>query len=374
MRRAVPGGELPPDACATLDRLLDELPAWGCFLHELCGSPLEDRIVGVAEPLLAGNDEIAAALDARGLPSRRAWAPGMVFDTKLAPAELSIFSFGMAHKLPVAHYVRLRELLEADGRSYALYFSNASHETATIGDEERVFAAMRELFPRNLFFLGHLSDVAIYNWMRDTTFFAAFFRDGARANNTSIASAMEHGAVVITNLDEHSPPALRHRGNVIDLNRAEGLPSDPLEFGRLSVRAIETARERDWDALVQIVSAKAAVVRGPKARRASRPRRRAPRRRSAPSASKPPSPRSASLAAVTTKRPESARRTVAMRPWTRTVASTDSSYSCSSHSAAGRFSATMNVPSCSIVRHSGSANHKESVPSAVTRHLTSESG
>ena len=254
--------ELPPDTCEVLDRLLDELPAWGCFLHELSGAPLEDRIVSAAEPLLAGNDEIGAALDARGIPSRRAWAPGMVFDTRrFAPAELTIFSFGMAHKLPVAHYVRLRELLESDGRSYALYFSNASHETATIEDEEQVFAAMRELFPRNLFFLGHLSDVAISNWMRDTTFFAAFFRDGARANNTSIASAMEHGAVVVTNLDEHSPPELRHLDNVIDLNRAERLPDDPLAFGRLSVRAIETARERGWDALVQMVSAEAAVVR-----------------------------------------------------------------------------------------------------------------
>ena len=255
-------GELGPDACASLDRLLDELDAWGCFLHELCGSPLEDRIAGAAEPLLAGNDEIGAALDARGLANRRAWAPGMVFDTRpFSPAELTIFSFGMAHKLPVAHYVRLRELLERDGRSYALYFSNASHETATIEDEERVFAAMREVFPRNLFFLGHLSDVAIYNWMRETTFFAAFFRDGARANNTSIASAMEHGAVVITNLDEHSPPVLRHLDSVIDLNRAEGLPADPLILGRLSVRAIETARERDWDALVRIASAQPAPTR-----------------------------------------------------------------------------------------------------------------
>lgn len=255
-------GELPPDAGAGVEKLLDELPAWGCFMHDLCGSSLEDRIVATAEPLLVANDEIGAALDARGIANRRAWAPGMVFDTRpFAPAELTIFSFGMAHKLQVAHYVRLRELLEADGRSYALYFSNASHETATIDDEERTFAAMRELFPRNLFFLGHLSDVAVYNWVRETTFFAAFFRDGARSNNTSIASAMEHGAVVITNLDEHSPPTLRHLDNLIDLNRADSLPHDPLEFGRLSVRAIETARERDWDALVQIVSAESALRR-----------------------------------------------------------------------------------------------------------------
>jgi len=58
---------------------------------------------------------------------------------------------------------------------------------------------------------------------------------------------------VITNLDEHSPPVLCHLDNVIDLNRADRLPDDPLVLGRLSVRAIETARARGWDALVGIV-------------------------------------------------------------------------------------------------------------------------
>jgi len=72
-----------------------------------------------------------------------------------------------------------------------------------------------------------------------------------RANNTSVASAMERGAVVITNLDEHSPAELRHMDNVIDLQQTDALPFDPLVLGRISVRAMETRRELGWDALVK---------------------------------------------------------------------------------------------------------------------------
>ena len=61
---------------------------------------------------------------------------------------------------------------------------------------------------------------------------------------------MDHGAVVITNLDEHSPHGLAHMANVIDINRCEELPSDPLVLKRLSLRAMETGRERGWDRLV----------------------------------------------------------------------------------------------------------------------------
>ena len=99
---------------------------------------------------------------------------------------------------------------------------------------------MREIFPRRLYFMGHLSDVAVYNQLLDTTFFAAFFRDGARANNTSLASAMEHGAVVITNLDEHSPPELRHMDNVIDIERCDELPDGPAD-----AQAHQRARDGD---------------------------------------------------------------------------------------------------------------------------------
>ena len=108
---------------------------------------------------------------------------------------------------------------------------------------------MHELFP-SLYFLGNLSDVAVYNRLRESTFFAAFFDRGVRANNTSVAAAMETGAVVITNLDELSPPEYVHGENVIDIERCDQLPTDPAVLDAMRARAVETAAKRGWDALV----------------------------------------------------------------------------------------------------------------------------
>ena len=76
---------------------------------------------------------------------------------------------------------------------------------------ESVFEEMHEIFP-SLYFLGNLSDVAVYNQLREATFFAAFFPRGVRANNTTVAAAMETGAVVITNLDALLAPRVRPPG------------------------------------------------------------------------------------------------------------------------------------------------------------------
>ena len=88
---------------------------------------------------------------------------------------MTVFSFGMAHKVRADMFRRLRGLLDAlRGRSYEVYVSAANHETATLEDAEAVFAEMREVFP-GFYFLGNLSDVAVYNELRRATFFAAFF-------------------------------------------------------------------------------------------------------------------------------------------------------------------------------------------------------
>lgn len=226
------------------------------FLHEYTGLAIEDHLVDRASAIFCGNDEIEARLAGRGATLLTAWAPGLIDDLRrFEPAEISVFSFGMAHKLRTDMFARLRALLEDSGRAYTVHLSNATHAAATQDDALSIFEEMRAIFPRGLYFLGELSDVAVYNQLLETTFFAAFFRDGVRANNTSIASAMEHGAVVITNLDEHSPAYLRHMDNVIDLERCSELPFDPLVLKRISVRAMETARERDWSRLVDVVRA-----------------------------------------------------------------------------------------------------------------------
>ena len=45
--------------------------------------------------------------------------------------ELSVFTFGMAHKIRVPLYRRLRDLLDATGKTYSVYVSTALHENTS---------------------------------------------------------------------------------------------------------------------------------------------------------------------------------------------------------------------------------------------------
>ena len=242
--------ELGPTELAELSKLLETDSSWEIFLHVYDGLPLEADLVSRATRVHCGNHEVYA--DARTLnPSCQIlWSPGLILDERVfSKTEISVFSFGMAHKIRTDLFRRLRDLLDGSGCSHALYVSAANHETTRMRDAQLIFDELHEIFPA-LFFLGNLSDVAIFNYLRTSTFFATFFIGGARANNGSVAAAMEKGAVVITNLDEHSPPELVHMDNVIDVNQCRELPLDPLVLSRISLRAMETGRERGWDRLV----------------------------------------------------------------------------------------------------------------------------
>ena len=220
------------------------------YLHEWAGLDLEREIVERAVRVHCGNLEIHEQVRGLNAEVDDVWTPGLLVDRRdYEQAELSVFSFGMAHKIQTERFRRLRELLDASGRSYSVYVSAANHETSSLEDAEAVFRDMHEVFP-SLYFLGNLSDVAVHNQLRTATFFAAFFPQGVRANNTTVAAAMETGAVVITNLDGHSPPEYVHMENVVDIGRCDALPADPAVLDGIRARAVETARSRGWDELV----------------------------------------------------------------------------------------------------------------------------
>jgi hypothetical protein len=221
------------------------------YLHEWTGTELECEIVARARRVHCGNLEIYERVRKLSAKAEALWTPGLLVDRRdYEPAELSVFSFGMAHKIQTDRFRLLRRLLEASGRSYAVYVSAANHETSSLEDAQSVFEEMHEVFP-DLYFLGNLSDVAVHNQLRQSTYFAAFFPDGVRANNTTVAAAMETGAVVVTNLDRHSPPEYVHMENMIDVERCDELPTDPSVLAGLQARAAETARGRGWGELVE---------------------------------------------------------------------------------------------------------------------------
>ncbi|MGH3118156.1 MAG: hypothetical protein ACRDQ2_13800 [Gaiellales bacterium] len=243
--------ELSRKEIETLDAAVDDCEP-DLFLHEFCGADFERRLIAASRRVLAGNAAVAERARELHDDVLEMWTPGLIVENgRIVPAEVLVFTFGMAHKIRTDMFRRLRELLDASGRSYGIRVSAANHETATLRDAEAVFEEMHEIFPDRMYFLGNLSDLAILHELGEATFFAAFFEGGVRANNTSVASAMERGSIVVTNLDAHSPPELRHMENVIDINQTEQLPFDPLVLRRVSVNAMETGKRRSWDMLVE---------------------------------------------------------------------------------------------------------------------------
>ena len=245
--------ELAPAELAVLAQLVETRPfPWELFLHVYDGDELEAALVAGADHVHAGNHEVFAQIEGLARSADTLWSPGLILDEReFAPTDVSVFSFGMAHKVRTDLFERLRELLDASGRSYAVYLSAANHETTRMSDAHLIFDELHEIFPSTLFFLGNLSDVAVFNYLRSSTFFASFFLGGVRANNGSIAAAMEKGAVVLTNLDEHSPPEFVHMDNLIDIGQTRELPVEERALAAISRRAFETAHERGWSQLVE---------------------------------------------------------------------------------------------------------------------------
>jgi hypothetical protein len=237
-----------------------DLDLWGAahagrfdlFLHAFDESAVERRLVAAAARVHCGNRELFEQLRPARPDIHELFCPGTILNPqRFQPTELSVFTFGMAHKIRVPLYHRLRDLLEASGQSYSVFVSTALHENTSFDGSFVVrFEELQAIFNGQVYFMGYLSDTAVFNYLMDCTFLAAFFEKGLRANNTSVNAAMECGCAVMTNLDEYSPAGLVHMKNVIDIARCDRLPDVELiqRVGR-GARDIAHA-EYGWDKLV----------------------------------------------------------------------------------------------------------------------------
>lgn len=237
-----------------------DLDVWGqaragefeLFLHAFDGTEVEARLVRAAGRVYCGNRELAHTLQPVRPDIQELFCPGTILNpARFEDTQLKVFTFGMAHKIRVPLYKRLRDLLDATGKSYSMYVSTALHENTSFDGSFVVrFEELQAIFNGQVYFMGYLSDTAVYNHLMDCTYLAAFFEKGLRANNTTVNAAMECGCSVITNLDEFSPKGLVHLKNVIDINLCEGLP-DAGENERIGRAAREIAHARyGWEHLV----------------------------------------------------------------------------------------------------------------------------
>ncbi len=237
-----------------------ELDRWGqahadrfeLFLHAFDGTEIEWRLLAAAGRVCVGNAELHEMLRPVRPDVQEMFCPGTILSPqRFQKTELSVFTFGMAHKIRVPLYRELRDRLDATGKTYSVYVSTALHENTSFDGSFVVrFEELQSIFDRHVYFLGYLSDTAVYNHLMDCTFIAAFFEKGLRANNTTVNAAMESGCAVITNLDRHSPEGFVHMTNVIDINLCDRLPGAD-EARRIGVAARDIAHSRyGWEQLV----------------------------------------------------------------------------------------------------------------------------
>ena len=199
------------------------------FLHASEGSDLENRLLKRAQRVFAASAEIGEEIKPRRPDVVNLFAPGAPISAVSKQTEISLLTFGMAHKISAMGYRKLAKILAASDKSFQLEVSSALHEGTSF--DENFFSVADEIsqaFGGNVVFLGFLADQEVSRRLQETTALVAFFPNGVRENNTTVMSAMAHGCAVVTNLDLLSPKWMKHGHNIFDINKLENFPDAAL--------------------------------------------------------------------------------------------------------------------------------------------------
>ena len=252
--------EFTPEHVPQLDAWATERAGgYELFLHAVSGVEVERRLIANASRVYCGNRELTAELRSLRPDSVELFCPGTIMTPhRINDTGLQVFTFGMAHKIRVEYYRKLERLLAATGQSYKVFVSTALHEGTNFDGSFVVrFEELQDIFGAHVYFMGYLSDTAVFNHLLDASFLAAFFEHGLRSNNTTVNAALEYGRAVITNLDEFSPVGYEHMKTVLDINRLEALPEPPA-LERIGQAAREVATSQyGWDRLVARIKSEA---------------------------------------------------------------------------------------------------------------------
>jgi len=224
------------------------------YLHGLDNSDAEQTVIAQAGRIFTATLEMADAIRGSRNDVLSTFAPGASPSPVLKQVDCTLLTFGMAHKIRVAGYRKLGEILHGDNRTFRLEISTALHEGTTFSEDFfTVGKDIREVFDGNVSFLGFLADEEVSNRMRAADALVAFFPHGVRENNTTVLSAMSHGCAVITNVDKYSPSWMIHGTSVFDIDRMTNFPSDR-ELEEVGRNAKQTVAPYSFAQLSKIIS------------------------------------------------------------------------------------------------------------------------
>ena len=174
------------------------------FVHDAPKVAADREWVAKATTVYAANEVIAAEIRPMRPDVVTAFCPSTLQGNPHRAA-LNVLTFGMAGRLQLPKFQKLKTLLDGTGQDYTLSVSTAVHEgspwdaVATVGEQ------LRDIFGDKTRVLGFLADDALARELLMCSAVALFFDPALRANNTTFWAAKEAGKPVIFNADAHSP-------------------------------------------------------------------------------------------------------------------------------------------------------------------------
>lgn len=220
--------EMPEQTAQELFDLLSERGIrFDLFLHGVQGSELEHRFLSGARKVFVASADHSDDIRLIRHDVVALFAPGALPTDDNKSFNLTLLTFGMAHKIRADGYRKLGQILRTDHRSVQLEISTALHEGTSFSEEFfSVNTDISEAFEGNVRFLGFLADIEVSRLMRAADALVAFFPAGVRENNTTVLSAMSHGCAVITNVDHLSPKWMKHGESIFDIDCLDVFPSN----------------------------------------------------------------------------------------------------------------------------------------------------
>lgn len=178
--------------------------AFDLFAHDYSGIVVD--LVPLARKVYAGDGVIADKIRVVRPDVVTAWCPSTV-NGNAGRGAYRVLVFGMAHKLLLPHFKRLKQQLDIEHPDYTIELSTAVHEGSPWDHAlTESVQAMRGIFGHKLRVLGYLGDDALAKELQECHAVAAYYTPALRANNTTAWAALEAGKTLYTNTDEFSPP------------------------------------------------------------------------------------------------------------------------------------------------------------------------
>jgi hypothetical protein len=247
--------EIPDQVAQELSqRMLQTNSKFDLFLHGVQESEPRLELVARAGTVFVGSVDHADAIRPTRSDIVALFAPGAPFTGDKKSFDLTLLTFGMAHKIRADGYRKLGEIMALDPRSVQLEISTALHEGTSFSDDFfSVNAEISEVFKGSVIFLGFLADAEVSRRLRAADALIAFFPGGVRENNTTVLSAMAHGCAVITNIDHYSPEWMKHGESIFDIDRLVTFPT-PDELAKVRRGAIKAVEPYTFQRFAELLT------------------------------------------------------------------------------------------------------------------------